>query len=272
MCRTNRPCARSSIGRIRSGRNSSRLIRSVVDVTDAAPARPATTKKPRRAEALGGLGAAFLSGRCVECRAPGRPLCAPCVSSGTSPTGRTPAGRFAGVAAGPYDGPFGTAIRAAKYGGTVNDLADVFAALLSDVFAELFVTVPAEIPVVGRFGATRPSGGTRLPALVPVPTDPRRRRRRGHDLVRAVVSSLSARTGLPVDDCVVCAAGRRAHAGASGRRRRRPDPYRFQLRRAPASNVIVIDDVMTTGSTIAAVCGVLAAGGAVASACAIASA
>ena len=199
---------------------------------------------------------ALLAGCCVACRVPGRALCTRCVPLRPTPvtvagplrasgTGGSPTAVVGGVpvvTAGRYDGPLGAAVRAAKYGaaaGVVADLADRLAA------------------VVGRVAPAGPAPC----AIVPVPTDPRRRRRRGHDPVLHLAVALGARTGLPVDTCVVCAPGRRVHAGADAASRRRPDPYRYLLCRAPPSSVLVVDDVVTTGATLAAVCRVVAAGG-----------
>jgi predicted amidophosphoribosyltransferase len=213
----------------------------------------------------------LLGACCVVCRAPGRALCGDCVARRPSAvTVALPASRAAGasvppvltvpiVAAGRYDGPLGTAVRAVKYGAAVDVTEDL---------ADRLACVVASSKHPGSRSTLNPSPAPT--AIVPVPTDPRRRRRRGHDPVRRLADALGRRLQLPVAPCVVCAPGRRVHAGTDAASRRRPDPYRYLLLRAPPPVALVLDDVVTTGATLGAVCRVLVAAGCVALPCVVA--
>jgi predicted amidophosphoribosyltransferase len=105
------------------------------------------------------------------------------------------------------------------------------------------------------------AGGERLAGtIVPVPASPWRRRWRGFDPAEEIALALAGRTGLAYRNCL-----RRRHGPRQvGRSRadRIGDPPRVRLRgRAPAA-ALLVDDVCTTGATLAACAAALRAGGA----------
>jgi predicted amidophosphoribosyltransferase len=107
-------------------------------------------------------------------------------------------------------------------------------------------------------GTVVPVGGVppRI-ALVPVPADPLRRRRRGVDHAARLAAELAPRCGLPVAAVLArpMTAGSR-QAGLSRAQRLRPDRLTVVLRtgrRAPPAVppiAILVDDVHTTGATL----------------------
>lgn len=183
---------------------------------------------------------------CWTCRGPagrGAALCASC-------RGRL---RFAAGTA--TVGPSGLPVHAAlSYEGPARDLVHALkfraAAGLADTMAAFMV-------------AAAPAGlldaGCRL---VPVPLHPRRRRRRGFNQAELLASALAARTDLAVSDCL-------ARGGANVRQVGRGRDARLDslagsiaVRSGVPDHSVLVDDVVTTGSTIAECARVLRAAGA----------
>src|SRR3954454_19591458 len=166
---------------------------------------------------------------CLACGAhAGRaaPLCRDCRAE------MRPALSSPGVwAAFDYEGPAGALVRALKFGGRVA-VADVMA-------AQLAAALPAE----------RLSG-----VVVPVPAHTAHRRRRGVDHAAALAQALSRRASLGYAACLVRAGDPQPQVGR-GRRARMAGPAgSVALRsggRAPRE-VLLVDDVVTTGATLAA--------------------
>jgi ComF family protein len=100
--------------------------------------------------------------------------------------------------------------------------------------------------------------------IVPVPTATGRVRRRGYDQARLLARDLSRRTGLPRLDCLV-RSGQTHQVGADRELRLEQLRQAFRVRRAGAvsgRNVLLIDDVVTTGASLESAARVLRAAGA----------
>ncbi len=83
-------------------------------------------------------------------------------------------------------------------------------------------------------------------ALVPVPADQRRRRRRGYDLPELLARRVSRRLGVPLGQ-PLRRVDRGSQRGRGGLDRRRVSGY--EAIRSIQGRVLLIDDVVTTGST-----------------------
>jgi ComF family protein len=95
----------------------------------------------------------------------------------------------------------------------------------------------------------------RFDAIVPTPLHWWRKWRRGFNQAELLARALAARTGLPVVEALRRARPTTAQAGLSHTRRRRNVTGAFRAARASrieGKRVLLIDDVMTTGSTAAA--------------------
>jgi ComF family protein len=98
-------------------------------------------------------------------------------------------------------------------------------------------------------------------ALVPVPLHPRRRRRRGYNQAALIAAALARRTGLEVADCLRRGGSAVTQVGRDRRERRLGPAGSIELRKAPPGPVVLVDDVATTGATLAACAAVLRAAG-----------
>jgi predicted amidophosphoribosyltransferase len=106
--------------------------------------------------------------------------------------------------------------------------------------------------------------------LVPAPTRPSAARRRGGDPVHVMATAAArtaARAGLPtgVAPCLVTAGRARDSVGLDAAQRQRNLAGRVRLLAGvappPGADVVLVDDVLTTGATAVAATGVLRAAG-----------
>jgi predicted amidophosphoribosyltransferase len=182
----------------------------------------------------------FLGSTCAACDTPGRALCQPCDASlprrGTvsMPT-PSPPGLAVVMAAGPYDGPLKAMVNAHKERQRLA-LAAPLGRVLAAVVADL--VPPGEV------------------LLVPVPSTRSVVRRRGHDPLLRVAREAAASLRRDGREATVVQPLRALHrpadqAGLSA------DARQANLRGAmrarwlePSGQVVVVDDVVTTGATV----------------------
>jgi predicted amidophosphoribosyltransferase len=177
---------------------------------------------------------------CLACGAPGGDLCGACRR--TLPWLADP--RHAGDAASfseawapfAHEGPARALVAALKFRGATR-AAHVMAAHLAQHRFE-----PGEV-------------------LIPVPTHPSRRRRRGFDHSVVLALALSRRTGVELSTCLRRGGTPERQLGSSRSRRLEAGRIVLSVRgRAPLSAVLV-DDVETTGATLKAAARALKAAG-----------
>lgn len=178
--------------------------------------------------------------RCVACATAtvaGHDLCARCESALAS---ARPSGSVLAIGARSLE-----VLWACDYSGVGRDLVHALK------FAR---RISAAAPIAAAMAAlvSPPS------ALVPVPAAPWRRRLRGFDPAEEIAFALGRQTGLEVVRCLARAGGRR-QVGRSRADRLR-DPPQVRLVGTAPDNAVLVDDVFTTGATLAACARSLRAG------------
>lgn len=157
----------------------------------------------------------------------GRPLCGSCRRRLRPIASAAPGAAV--WAALEYEGPARALVGALKFRGALA-LADSMAALMA-------AAVPSE----------RVRG-----VLVPVPLHPARGRRRGFNQAELLARALGRRTGLPVSDCLVRGGSKLRQVGRDRAGRLAGPAGSIGVRGAVPARAVLVDDVVTTGATLAA--------------------
>ena len=185
---------------------------------------------------------------CAGCRAPGRTLCLQCRCELAGPPFAhlptpCPAGLPRLVAAAAYDGPVREILLAHKERGRLGLARPLGTALAA---------------------ATRAaSGDLRGVLLVPVPSSPAAVRARGHDHARRLASAAARALDLPAAPLLAVARRTQDQSGLTAAGRvANLDGALLARRRLDGRVVVVVDDVVTTGATLAEACRALRAAGA----------
>lgn len=184
--------------------------------------------------------------RCGICEVEGALICADCRAEWLSPHVEeisTP-GCESSAALGPYVGGLGAAIRTMKYGG-IPAIAD-----------ELGVALAPAINCVAR-------ASPHSVVLVPVPTDALRVHERGFDHAFNIAAAAAAVSGVPIAPLLIRTRNTPPLHGAGRAERAATLRGAMAVRPAltPPPAVILIDDVQTSGATVAEAARVLRAAG-----------
>jgi predicted amidophosphoribosyltransferase len=181
---------------------------------------------------------------CPGCGAPAVALCPTCERGlRPAPSAPPPAGLDWWVAAYAYEGALRELVARAKYRQARTGLPWLASRL------------------AGAVRATLQEGHEPVDVVGWPPTTPARRRRRGFDPAEVLARAVARRLGLPVRTLLVRTGG----DAQTGRRRaeRRQGPGFAAAGAVAGRRVLLVDDVATTGATMAAAAGALRAAGAV---------
>jgi predicted amidophosphoribosyltransferase len=201
----------------------------------------------------------LLPRRCAVCAASGSDLCASCRASLPRLTGP-----FCARCGAPVAWPvrrclecarrrlaFASARAAVAYDTAVRALVAAWKERGLRGLAELAADVVAEV-------VPRPA----VDALAPIPADAERARRRGYHPAAALAVELGRRWELPVEPLLARTRPARPQRGLALAERRRNVAHAFSATARPPPRMAVVDDVYTSGSTVAAAASALRASGA----------
>jgi ComF family protein len=178
---------------------------------------------------------------CLGCTAEGDLLCNGCIQQLTPAPDRTHSFRLQGMkAAAAYEGLAKELVAKLKFNGAQTAAREM--AVLLRPF------VPKEESII-----------------IPVPTATGRVRGRGYDQAKLLARALSRETRLPYLDCLV-RQGQTHQVGSSREQRLLQLQHSFRLKRAGlvrSKRILLIDDVVTTGSTMEAAAAIMHEAGAI---------
>jgi predicted amidophosphoribosyltransferase len=179
-----------------------------------------------------------------------------------------------------YEGAARELVRGLKFRGAMA-LAGPMAALIVANAPEELLPRAAEAATADRAGGDRAASelaggdraagdraaagcrlGSRPPVLVPVPLHPARRRRRGFNQAAVLAEALARRTGLAVTESLTRSGPAGTQVGRPRPERLAAPPGRIRAEGHIPPRAILVDDVATTGATLAACATALRARGA----------
>lgn len=199
---------------------------------------------------LGALAELLVPSRCPTCGARAAPpwcrACAPAVrvvdpADACRRCGLPAVGRGDGHGCWPGHGPVARSVSAFAYTGPVAD------AVVAAKAGGAWSLWP---PLGAALAATLAAAEASAEVVVPVPTDPRRRRARGVDHTRLLAAAVAAELAVPVVPAVAARPGR-VDQGERPIAARRDVPLgAFRpARPLPPVRALLVDDVLTTGGT-----------------------
>ena len=116
----------------------------------------------------------------------------------------------------------------------------------------------AATAMAAQIAANAPPGWLQHPAvLVPVPLHPTRARRRGYNQAERLARALATRTGLATCVCLARSGPRGTQVGRDRRQRLAGIAGSIDVTAPAPARAVLVDDVITTGATLAACAAVL---------------